>query len=70
MPSDKNPKIVLTWAPEGKPRSGQSRETWWRTVNKEREHLRFKTWRQAEVAAKDKVTEEKDQWPCSPRGEK
>ena len=24
MPSDKNPKIVLTWAPEGKPRRGMS----------------------------------------------
>ena len=26
MPSDKNPKIVLTWAPEGKPRRGMSVE--------------------------------------------
>ena len=30
--------------------------------------LRVKTWRQAEVAARDKV--EEDQWPHSPRGEK
>ena len=74
MPWDKNPKIALTWAPEGKHRRGQPRETWQRTGNKEREHLRFKTRRQAEVAAKDKVAwrrkingpifyrERKDQW--------
>ena len=55
MPSDKNPKIALTWAPEGKRRRGRPRETWRRTVNKEREHLGFKTWRQAEVAARDRV---------------
>ena len=58
MPSDKNPKIALTWAPEGKRRRGRPRETWRRTVNKEREHLGFKTWRHAdhEVAVRDKVT--------------
>ena len=50
MPSDKNPKIALTWALEGKRRRGRPRETWRRTVNKEREHLGFKTWTQAEVA--------------------
>ena len=55
MPSDKNPKIALTWAPEGRRRKGRPRETWRRTVNKEREHLGFRTWRQAEVAARDKV---------------
>ena len=56
MPSDKNSKIALMWAPEGKRRQGWPRETWQRTVNKERKHLGFKTWRQAEVAARDKVT--------------
>jgi len=56
MPSDKNPKIALTWASEGRRRKGRPRETWRRTVNKEREHLGFRTWRQAEVAARaDKV---------------
>jgi len=54
MPSDKNPKITLTWAPEGRHRKGRPRETWRRTVNREREHL-IRTWRQAEVAARDKV---------------
>ena len=28
MPSDKNPKITLMWAPEGKRRRGQLRDTW------------------------------------------
>ena len=55
MSSDQNPKIALTWAPEGKRRRGRPRETWRRTINKEREHLGFKTWRDAEVAAKDRV---------------
>ena len=57
MPSDKNPKIALTWAPEDKHtcKRGQPREIWQRTGNKEREHLRFKTRRQSEVAAYDKV---------------
>ena len=49
-------KIALTWASVGgKRRSGRRRETWRRTVNEEREHLGFKTWRQAEVAAREKV---------------
>ena len=43
------------WAPEGKHRRGRRREIWHRTVNKEREHLGSKTWRHAEVAARDKV---------------
>ena len=38
-------------------------------MNKEREHLGCKTWREAEVAAKDRV-EEEDQWPHFPRGKK
>ena len=28
MPSDKNPKITLMWASEGKRRRGQLRDTW------------------------------------------
>ena len=55
MPSDKNLKIALTGALEGRRRTGQLRETLQRMVNKEREHLGLKTWRQAEVAARDKV---------------
>jgi len=55
MSSDQNPKIALTWAPKGKRRRGRPRKTWRRTINKEREHLGFKTWRDAEVVAKDRV---------------
>ena len=54
MLSDKNPKIALTWAPEGKRRSGRPRETWRRTINKEREHLGFKSWGEAEIDARDR----------------
>ena len=47
-------KIALTWAPEGKRRRRRPKETWRRTVNKERGHLGFKAWRQAQIAARDK----------------
>lgn len=56
MSPDKKPKIALTWAPEGKRRRGRPRETWWRTVDKERTQLRFRPWKEAEK----KKLEEKD----------
>ena len=47
--SDQNPKIALIWLPEGNRRT----EMWQRTINKEKEHLEFRTWRDAEVGAKE-----------------
>jgi len=39
MSLDQNPKIASTWAPEGKRRRGRPRETWRRTIGKERENI-------------------------------
>lgn len=49
MSSDQNPKKALTWLPE----SNRRTEMWQRTINKEKEHLGFRTWRDAEVGAKE-----------------
>ena len=49
MSSHQNPKIAPTWLPEG----NRQREMWQRTINKEKEHLGFRTWRDAKVGAKD-----------------
>ena len=38
------------WAGFGRPR-----ETWRKTINKEKEHLGFKSWGEAEVAARDRA---------------
>ena len=40
MSSEQNPKIALAWAPKRKRQGRWPRETWRRTINKEREHLR------------------------------
>ena len=55
MSSDKNLEIALTWTPEGKRRRGGPRETWRRNISKERERLGFKSWGEAEVAARDRA---------------
>ena len=39
MSLSQNPKIALTWSPEGNRRT----EMWQRTINKEKEHLEFRT---------------------------
>ena len=49
------PKDALTWAPKGKRKCGRSKETWRRTVEKERGALRFKSWRKVAVVARDRV---------------
>ena len=36
MDANQHPKMALTWAPEGKRRRGRPRETWHRTIEKER----------------------------------
>ena len=37
-------RTALTWAPEGKRRRGQPRETWRRTAEKERNQLVWHSW--------------------------
>ena len=50
-----NMSVTLTWALEGKRRRGRPRETWRRTVNKEREHVWLKVRRDVEVAGRYRV---------------
>ena len=69
----RNPKIALTWPLEGTRRRGLT-ETWRKTVNKEIENRGFKTWREANVAAKDRVAWRRKSdgywWSHSSRGKK
>ena len=55
MNSDANPKIALTWTPEGKRKRGRPRETWRRTAIKEREAMGWRSWNQAESRAKNRA---------------
>lgn len=55
MDANQHPKTALSWAPEGKRRPDRPRETWRRTVEKERGTLEFKSWSEAAVVARDRV---------------
>ena len=48
------PRTAITWAPEGKKKRGRLKETWRRTVERERCEMGFETWREAEQVAKDR----------------
>ena len=54
MEPDSIPRTAITWAPEGKRKRGRPRETWRRTVEREKREMGFETWREAEQAAKDR----------------
>ena len=41
MAPNQNPHVALTWALSGKRKRGWPKETWWRTVEKERAELRL-----------------------------
>ena len=69
MDANQHPKTALTWAPEGKRRRGRARETWRRTVEKERGALGFKSWSEVAVVACDRVTwRRRFSGPFSPMG--
>jgi len=55
MDHQQNPRIALTWAPEGKRSRGRLNETWRRTVEEERQKMGFATWNEAVAAARDGV---------------
>ena len=54
MDNNRNAKIALDWTPEGKRRRGRPKETWRRTVEKDRKQLGFDSW----AAAKGKVEDQ------------
>ena len=51
MENNENPRIALTWTPEGRRNRGRPRETWRRTVEKERNKMGFTTWERAHETA-------------------
>ena len=55
MNKTSHPFTALTWAPDGKRSRGRPKETWRRTVEKEREELGFSSWGAARTAAGDKA---------------
>ena len=52
-----NSKIALHWTPEGRCRRGRPRETWRRTVKKERGEFGFKGWKLVLVLGIEKFGE-------------
>ena len=56
MDSSCLPRVALTWAPEGKRMRGRPKETWRRTVEKERMAMGFNSWAEAGLAAANRVS--------------
>ena len=52
--NEENQKVALSWTPEGKRKRGRPRETWRRTVEKDRNEMGWPSWRAAEEAARDR----------------
>ena len=50
------PRVALTWTPDGRRKRGRPRETWRRTVEREREAMGLTSWREATTAAADRTT--------------
>jgi hypothetical protein len=63
MDNNRNARIALNWTPEGKRSRGRPKETWRRTVEKERKELGFDSW-----AAAKKCAEDRSKWKELVRG--
>ena len=64
-----NTRIALTWTPEGRRKRGRPKETWRRTVKKERGELGFKGWTEASSCAKNRETwRDRTEGPISLKG--
>lgn len=50
------PQVALTRAPEGRRKTGRPRETWRRTVERERMVMGYRTWVEAGLSAADRVS--------------
>ena len=53
------PQVTLTWALEGKRKRGRHKDTWRRTVEKERMAMGFNSWAEAGLVAANRVS-----WRC------
>ena len=56
MNNEQNPRIALTWAPEGKRTRERPKVTWRRTVEGERQKMGFATWSEAATAVRDRAS--------------
>ena len=65
---DSLPRTALNWAPKGKRKRGCLRETWRRTVKKERCQIGFKTWTEAARTAIDRKRWKDSKKPYTPSG--
>ena len=61
--ANNNCRISLTWTPEGRRKRGRPKETWRRTVERERMQLGFASWTETARAAQDRTT-----WKMRVRG--
>ena len=68
MNNEQNPRIALTWAPEGKRSRGRPKVTLGRTVEGESQKMGFATWSEAVTAARDSGLKETSERSYSPRG--
>ena len=68
---NENMRIALTWTPEGRRRRDRPKETWRRTVERERGELGFKGWTEAgSCATAREARRERMQGPISLRGKR
>jgi hypothetical protein len=54
MDANSHPCIALSWTPEGKRKRGRPKETWRRTIEKERKEFGFESWTEAVRSAQDR----------------
>lgn len=57
MGNTRHAKIAISWTPDGRRKRGRPKETWRRTIERERKDLGFSSWTEAA-----KVAAERDQW--------
>ena len=54
MENTRHVKLAITWTPEGKRKRGRPKETWRRTIERERQDLGFQSWTDATAVARDR----------------
>ena len=59
----KHARIALTWTSEGRRKRGRPKETWRRTVERERKEFGFNSWTEA-----SRVAERRTEWRGLVRG--
>ena len=51
---EENTKVAMTWAPERKRKKGRPKETWWRTVERERQEMGWSSCHEVRCKAKER----------------